>query len=158
MIKHRRRKRNPKLFFLSLAIGAGVFFLAIAAWLAFLLVEIPSIENLKERKIAESTKIYDYTGETLLWEVHGDERRTVVPLDRISRHIQNATIAIEDSSFYTHGGVRIPSIIRAAIADIFQGKKQEKQGFLSSIPLIISAFPRAAPIRQPVILYVLERL
>ena len=124
MIKHRRRKRNPKLFFLSLAIGAGVFFLAIAAWLAFLLVEIPSIENLKERKIAESTKIYDYTGETLLWEVHGDERRTVVPLDRISRHIQNATIAIEDSSFYTHGGVRIPSIIRAAIADIFQGKKQ----------------------------------
>jgi len=124
VIKHRRRKRNPKLFFLSLAIGAGVFFLAIAAWLAFLLVEIPSIENLKERKIAESTKIYDYTGETLLWEVHGDERRTVVPLDRISRHIQNATIAIEDSSFYTHGGVRIPSIIRAAIADIFQGKKQ----------------------------------
>ena len=53
-----------------------------------------------------STLIYDREG-GLLNEVadpaHG--RRTVVPLDRISPYLQDATIATEDPNFYQHAGV-----------------------------------------------------
>jgi penicillin-binding protein 1A len=64
--------------------------------------------------VAQSTKIYDKTGEILLYNVHGDETRTVVSIDKISKHMQNAAVAIEDKDFYNHGGVKITSILKAA--------------------------------------------
>ena len=66
-------------------------------WIATL--KIPDAGSLNDLKIAQSTKIYDRTGKIILWDIHSDIQRTVVPLAEISRHIKNATIAIEDSSF-----------------------------------------------------------
>ena len=37
--------------------------------------------------------------------------------------IKNATVAIEDSTFYEHSGIRIPSIIRATIVAKLSGKR-----------------------------------
>jgi len=39
----------------------------------------------------------------------------------MSPHVIQSTIAIEDSSFYTHGGIRLTSIVRAMIADVLGG-------------------------------------
>ncbi len=97
---------------------------AIAVWILFLVVKIPNIEDFRERQIAQSTRIYDRTGEILLWEIHGEERRTVIQLSDISNHVRNATIAIEDDSFYSHVGVRPLAIMRAIFVDIVQGKRQ----------------------------------
>lgn len=79
---------------------------------------LPDFESFEEIKVEESTKIYDKTGEVLLFDVHKDIKRTVVPLDEISRHVKNATIAIEDSEFYNHKGVRPTAILRAFFANI----------------------------------------
>ena len=57
---------------------AGVF----TAWA--ILVSIPSIDGIENRVVGESTKIYDRTGNVLLYDVHGAMRRTEVPLDEIS--------------------------------------------------------------------------
>ena len=41
-----------------------------------------------------------------------------MPFDSISRYIKNATVAIEDTEFYQHGGIKFSSIIRAVLSNI----------------------------------------
>lgn len=85
------------------------------------LVPIPSIDSFESRQVAQSTKIYDRTGTVVLYDVHGQVRRTSVPLDQISPFIQNASIAIEDDTFYTNPGVNPTSLARALLADLTSG-------------------------------------
>ncbi len=78
----------------------------------------PTPGSIRERRIIESTKIYDRTGKILLYDTGGNTRRSVVPIEEISRHIKNATIAIEDKDFYNHKGVEFTSFLRAALVNI----------------------------------------
>ncbi len=94
--------------------------------LFFYFISIPNIESFSEREVVESTKIYDRTGQILLWELHGEERRTVVPFEEIGRNVKNATVAIEDADFYSHPGVDIRGILRALVVDVLSG--EIKQG------------------------------
>jgi len=79
---------------------------------------LPAIENFESRRVAESTKIYDRTGNIILYDVHGSMRRTEVPIENISRYIRNATVAIEDDTFYQHNGFRPLSFIRAVLVNL----------------------------------------
>lgn len=83
---------------------------------------IPDIASLKERKVVQSTKIYDRTGEVLLDDLGDNVTRTLVPLSEISPRIQKATIAIEDATFYEHNGVRPLAIIRALFLQPLRGQ------------------------------------
>jgi 1A family penicillin-binding protein len=100
---------------LSVVACAGVF----SAWA--ILATVPSIDTIQNRVVGESTKIYDRTGNVLLYDVHGAMRRTEVPFEEISRHIRNATVAIEDDTFYSHKGVRPRSFLRAVWANLQTG-------------------------------------
>ncbi|HWO07717.1 MAG TPA: PBP1A family penicillin-binding protein [Candidatus Paceibacterota bacterium] len=91
---------------------AGVF----TAWAVF--ATVPSIETIENRSVAESTKIYDRTGNVLLYDVHGAVRRTEVPFEEISPYIRNATVAIEDDTFYQHNGFRPLSFLRAVLVNL----------------------------------------
>jgi len=90
--------------------GAGVIWATLSP--------LPAIENFESRKVAESTKIYDRTGNVILYDVHGSMRRTEVPIENISRYIRNATVAIEDDTFYQHNGFRPLSFIRAVLVNL----------------------------------------
>lgn len=81
-------------------------------------IEIPDFNSFDARKIERSTKIYDNTGETLLYDVHQDIKRTVVPFDQISDNIKKATVAIEDSNFYQHQGIQPKAIVRAVLVNL----------------------------------------
>lgn len=98
----------------AFVVGGGVLLLV-----AF--TSVPDIKSFAARQIDQSTKIYDRTGQVLLYDYNRDARRNIVPISQISPHLINATIAVEDSSFYKHGGIRIPSIIRAMIYDAVGG-------------------------------------
>ena len=123
--KRQKRQKNgkSKVFWRwFVTVSVSLFFLisgAVFLWVASL--ELPSIENLYNREIAQSTKIYDRTGKILLFDLHQDIRRTYVPLSEISRHIKNATIAIEDDEFYNHKGIRPLAIVRAVFANLKTG-------------------------------------
>lgn len=95
-------------------------FLVLSAIMLFWIstFKVPTSESIRERRVSESTKIYDRTGEILLYDTGGDVRRSIVPLDQISRHIKNATIAIEDKEFYSHIGVKPTAFIRATLVNI----------------------------------------
>ncbi|MDO8566707.1 MAG: transglycosylase domain-containing protein [bacterium] len=96
----------------------GVFFLILGGvLLAVALTPVPDINSFTYRQLDQSTKIYDRTGQILLYDYNRDAKREIVSLAKISPHIIDATIAIEDSSFYGHGGVRFTSILRAMLAD-----------------------------------------
>lgn len=104
--------RGIRFFILSGVMCAGVF----TAWA--LLVSLPSVQSFENRRVSESTKIYDRTGNILLYDVHGTMRRTEVPLTEISPFIQNSTVAIEDAEFYNHFGFRPLSFLRAVLVNL----------------------------------------
>ncbi len=89
----------------------------LAVWVANL--KIPDLSAFENIQVSQSTKIYDRTGTVLLYSINPNTRRTVVPFDQISPYIKNATIAIEDSDFYTNIGIKPLSIIRSGIVDVF---------------------------------------
>lgn len=91
-------------------------------------LEIPDLSSFEERRVLQSTKIYDRTGEILLYDLHQDVKRTVVPFEEISRHIKNATIAIEDDQFYNHFGIEPKAIFRAVVTNFSQGNLLGGQG------------------------------
>ena len=99
----------------------GIFFTsALLIWAATL--KIPDFSLLDARKVSQSTKIYDRTGKILLYDVHQDVRRTVVPFEQISPFIKNATVAIEDDQFYQHHGIKPEAILRAMWINLKTGQ------------------------------------
>ncbi len=88
-------------------------------WVA--LLPTPDLNAFEERKVVQSTKIYDRTGEVLLYDLSQDVKRSLVPLSDISPYIQNATIALEDDRFYDHFGVRPIAFVRAILVNITKG-------------------------------------
>jgi penicillin-binding protein 1C len=115
-LKHFSKKKVVReiavgLLALFLVIG-GAFFLWISSF------KIPDLSSFETRKVLQSTKIYDRTGKVLLYDVHQDVKRTIIPYGDISRNIKNATIAIEDTEFYQHYGIKPTAILRAVFANI----------------------------------------
>lgn len=102
--------------------------------------DFPRPEVFTERQLAESTKIYDRTGEVLLYEIYGEEKRSWVSIDKIPKNLQNAIISTEDSRFYSHIGIDIQGIIRSIIINLKTGNLLGVGG--STIPqqLIRSTF------------------
>ncbi|MCB9808879.1 penicillin-binding protein [Candidatus Nomurabacteria bacterium] len=116
MVKKKTKLSRKKLL-LWLFGGVVIFFLLMVGilllYVAFL--KIPTFDEFIDREIASSTKIYDQTGEILLFDVHEGVSRTVVPLEEISPDIINALIAIEDDQFYQHHGIDVKATFRAIL-------------------------------------------
>lgn len=130
-LRSRKRRQGKELSWLTMVLVGGMalallFGGVILLWFATL--EIPSLDSFHTRRVAESTKIYDRTGDVLLYDVHGTIRRTVVPLEEVSRHVKNAAIAIEDPEFYQHAGVKPTAIIRAVLTNLREGDLLGGQG------------------------------
>lgn len=130
----RRRANRPPLFLVLLAFlfrgrtlsRLFVFFLVVAVlgatFLTFAIAalsrDLPEPGKLLERSIPISTKIYDREGKTLLYDIHGEVKRTPTSLDKISTYAKNAAIVAEDKDFYRHTGFRFKSMLRAALANV----------------------------------------
>jgi 1A family penicillin-binding protein len=106
-----------------------IFFIFVGSlilWVSSL--DLPSLENFNERKVVQSTKIYDRKGETVLYDVHGDVKRTVVNFDQISDYVKKATVAVEDKGFYKHNGIQLSAVLRAVINNLKKGDLLGGQG------------------------------
>lgn len=107
-----------------LILTGAVFILLISTVLvAWANRDLPDPDRLTDRKVAQSTKIYDRTGEHLLYEVFADQKRTLVSLDRVPKDLVNGVIDTEDTEFYQHKGIQWKSFIRAIFYGVFTSKR-----------------------------------
>ncbi|MBU1164551.1 PBP1A family penicillin-binding protein [Patescibacteria group bacterium] len=84
---------------------------------------LPDPNKIIERDIALSTKIYDRTGEDILYDIHGEEKRTMIELSDIPQFMLDATLTAEDRKFYEHKGYSITGVIRSVIKNITTGSR-----------------------------------
>jgi penicillin-binding protein 1A len=99
------------------AIPAGFLFMVLFIGVAYALVDVPKPNEFAG---AHSTIVLDRRGRTIA-RLHADVDRIDVPAAQIPAVLRKAVIAAEDHDFYTHGGVSLPSIFRAAIANLTGG-------------------------------------
>ncbi len=118
MTKKGKRKKIVKILALVAVASLAVSFIAGTAVVAWISRDLPDPNKLNDRQISQSTKIYDRTGEQLLYEIYQNQKRTLVNLDQIADLAKKATIAVEDKHFYEHSGVRITSILRAGFNNL----------------------------------------
>ena len=115
-------KKPKKRWFRRLLKLAGWCFVAFLLFaigvFAYYAKDLPSPSKLNKRQVVESTKIYDRTGEHLLYEIHGEEKRTTISINDMSEIVRAATVAAEDQTFYQHYGIQFKAIARAAVYDL----------------------------------------
>ena len=121
------RKKLLKTLGWAALIGALVLFIAGTAVVAWISRDLPDPNKINDRQVSQSTKIYDRTGEHMLYEIYQNQKRTLVNLDQIAASALKATVAVEDKNFYQHGGIQVKSIIRASFNNLI-GRKSGSGG------------------------------
>jgi penicillin-binding protein 1C len=120
--RRRRIRKALRIFgtvcllgFLSGVVGVALLF----AWVSR---DLPDPNRLLSREVEKSTKIWDRTAEHLLYEIHGDQKRTLVELDHVAPLAVKAAIVSEDIHFYEHKGVQLKSLLRALVQSFRRGR------------------------------------
>ena len=108
---------------LTAVLLSGVAFVGvgIAATIGYFAADLPAAHDLATVPVPLATHIYDRTGEHLLYTL-ADERRELISLDAVPQTMQNATIAIEDKTFWSNPGIDIGGIARAMQANSASGR------------------------------------
>jgi penicillin-binding protein 1C len=107
----------------------SIFVLCIAGVLIWVSsIGLPDFNDFENRIVQKSTQLYDRTGTVLLYDIHKDFKRTVIPFDQMGENIKKATLALEDDRFYSHSGIRPLSILRAVYANIMAAGKTTQGG------------------------------
>ncbi|HEX6261481.1 MAG TPA: PBP1A family penicillin-binding protein [Actinomycetota bacterium] len=96
--------------------------LALAASLLAGACGLPTLEaeRARPRPLPQTSFIYASDG-TLLTALHAEQDRVVIGPRLIPRVMKDAVVAVEDQRFWTHGGVDLKAMIRAAAANVREG-------------------------------------
>lgn len=117
-----KKKYFKNRLFKKIALVVLLFFSAGVIFFAILIQNLPRPEDFGTKKISQSTKIYDKSGQVLLYEIHGDEKRTVVPMAEIPDSLKQAVLVAEDNNFYNQPAFDWQGILRAVIANLKSGQ------------------------------------
>ncbi len=111
----------PKQRWILISIAfAGIFFGILSGAFFLLLHDLPQINTLKQYKPSSVTTVFS-SDKKIIARLF-NEKRYPVTIDKIPRHLITALITIEDRYFFSHTGVNLKAILRAAIQDIKAGK------------------------------------
>jgi penicillin-binding protein 1A len=90
--------------------------------IGYLLIKptLPEINLVDEDVLQIPLKVL--TSDGVLIGEFGDQKRRTIEYDQIPQNLKNAFLAAEDDQFFEHGGIRIPSLIRAFYQMIQSGE------------------------------------
>lgn len=104
--------------------GLGLLALSLLIFTVYLYKQLPSPSNLTSTEnFPVSTQIFDRHGQ-LLYEIYGQENRIPIQIGELPEHVLQATIAIEDKSFYRHHGLDLRGLLRAGFNNFTGGNIQ----------------------------------
>ncbi len=107
-------KRVGKIFAACFLLGI----IAVGALFVYYKSQLKEIQ-LNDLTISETVNTYLDRNGVVLWEDKGDaDYRLVVDGDDISTYVRQATVAIEDRSFYSHPGVDLSALVRAVLSTV----------------------------------------
>src|SRR3954469_5644009 len=123
--RQRRRKRHrgggsSRVAFLVLGVvttTAAIGALAVAGWVIGMMASAPELNTIKPVEQGQSSVVYAADNQRLGF-IQADTLRTPVPREAIPTNVRNATVAIEDRRFYSHKGVDVEGVFRAAVKNI----------------------------------------
>ncbi len=121
--ERRRSGRRALRALLAIPVLVALGILAIVTVFWWLGRDLPTLGTLATYRPPTVTVVYDVEGR-LLGEIY-EKRRYVVPLEQIPGHVQDAFVASEDASFWTHGGVDPMGIVRAVGRNALRFKKAQ---------------------------------
>lgn len=102
--------------------GVGLL-LAFSLYVINVFFSLPRADEISSAlQAASSTQIYDRTGKVLLYDVYGEKKRTEIPPEEIPDFVRQATISIEDESFYRHPAFDWRGIVRALTVNLIRGR------------------------------------
>lgn len=102
--------------------GSGAIIAGLAAFYLYLSPKLPSVESLRHVKLQTPLRVYSRDG--LLMGEFGEKRRTPVRHQDIPELYTKALLAAEDDQFYSHNGVSIRGLLRAASQIVSSGHIQ----------------------------------
>jgi penicillin-binding protein 1A len=121
-----QEKKSSRLrrWALRLLVVAGclvfLVIVGIGGMLLYFSSSLPKFDSLEDYQPPQVTRMYDRNGRVVaeLFE----EKRTVVPLKRIPKHVRQAFLAAEDADFYSHPGLDFTGMLRALWRNLVAGR------------------------------------
>jgi membrane peptidoglycan carboxypeptidase len=113
----RRVRRRRIAVAVAVAVLMGSAGMAVGA---YYVDQIPTPDQLA---LPESTTVYFSDGVTPMARL-GTENRTILAFDEMNDAVKQAIVAAEDRSFWTHSGVDLASVVRAAWNNVRGGRTQ----------------------------------
>ena len=112
--------RLINLALVAALIGTLAAILTIGMGYLFIKPSLPEINLVDEGVLQIPLKVL--TSDGILIGEFGDQKRRTIEYEQIPQNLKNAFLAAEDDQFFEHGGVRVPSFIRAFYQMIQSGE------------------------------------
>src|SRR3954468_14780575 len=118
MRRHRGKSSRAAFLVLGVLSTVGAIgVLAVVGWIVGIMASAPDLSTIKPVEQGSSSVVYAADGERLGF-IQADTLRTPVPRGGIPVNVRNATVAVEDRRFYSHKGVDVEGVFRAAVKNV----------------------------------------
>jgi len=122
--------RNRRRFFRWTAPIAATAILGVLTGLSVAaLIHMPRVDTLAEYNPGLISELRDEDGE--VFATFARQRRVLLDENEVPEVLENALIAVEDSNFYSHGGIDLAAIVRAELANLRAGEIEEGAGTIT---------------------------
>jgi penicillin-binding protein 1A len=112
-----------KTFFIAAVSGSVLLLLVAGVFWWYFSRDLPKIITAADYRPPIVSKILGSGGDpnALMGEFFRNERRYVIPYEKIPEKVVQAFISAEDDQFFTHGGFNVMSMVRASLANARAG-------------------------------------
>lgn len=160
-----RPKKKFPIFITKRRVASAllVTFLLISAYtwsIVKLATQIPSPSNLSQNTRPLTTEVYDRNGK-FLYRIFDDKNRIFIKLSDLPKDLINATIAVEDKNFYSHLGVDLGAILRAAYHNYKTGSAEGASTLTQQLiknTLLSSEKTYTRKIKEVILAFLAERI